>query len=438
LSIPMPEPFIDAYSRRFIYERYVAHADETLPLPAPSGPQGDPVRELHDQQVYLRKLVAETVAPVRIEPENPYVVHTAVPSVRGLMANQLVLVSAGTAWRYCAATVAWHAVADPCLHPMQNGRTLLLIQSDFLVLGPKYGEFAVSLALLDAGHLVQGIREVALELGCDVHVTYFPGTRSDQRLRHVLLAQIDVTALLVPEMPLMASQETHCPVAHALTGTEEASLWRPGPETCTLIDSICADESREIVTQAPRLVPGRSSARRVRSSVHTSQGLAFVLGSVPEVLLSDMVRTGQWWAEDEIISVVMLVRDGNGYFVLDLDTYGAHPLGMWPLAPSALLRHPRDSIAFEDMILAALVMVNLVPLRCEGAAAVATSIVRAGEVAQALSVTAAGVGLGARPLKDINERRIMEVLGTDRVPMHMVVAGYPAATSLAVATRRKC
>lgn len=432
----MHESFIDTYIRRFIHERYMAYADEILPIPVPTKPPGDSVRELHNQQVPLRFLVAETVEPIRIEPENPYTLHTTVPSVRGRMSNRLILVDAGKAWRYCPVTAGWHEEVDPCPGPERVGRTLLLVQSDFLVLGPIYGEFAITLALLDAGHLVQGVREVVQELGYDVQVTYLPGSRQDNEFRCLLLAEIDLTSLRRQGVPLMANADSPCPAPHSISGSDMTNRWNLGPEARILVESISGGGQHNFAISTPP-ASGRSWARRYRGSGHTAQGLTFISKPVPEMLLADLVRTAQWWEGDEAVSVVVVLREGDDYSVLDLDAAGVRKRGKWPLAPSALLRHPGDGLAFEDMILTALIMVDVVALRSQRTAAVAASIIRTGEVAQALSVAAAGAGLCARPLKDIDERLIMETLEESRVPMHMIVAGYPAATSLAVAVREE-
>lgn len=163
------------YMQSFLFDRYKTIENEQKPESMWDVVIGDVTVSLKD--VIGPNLLSDTVYEmckiIRVEPENPYSLHRAIPSARNLFSNLLqayVPNDDGTdiyQYDYIAGDFIYIGTRDKVI----TEAVTLVILYQHQNIGRMYGRFGFLLSLLDAGHEIHHLEEV---LNIKAEVEYFP------------------------------------------------------------------------------------------------------------------------------------------------------------------------------------------------------------------------------------------------------------------------
>lgn len=163
------------YMQSFLFDRYKTIEKEKTPEGMWDVDFGDVTVRLQD--VIGTNLLSDTVYEmckiIRIEPENPYPLHRAIPSARNLFSNLLQVYvpnDDGTdiyQYDYIAGDFLYIGTRNKVL----TQAVTLIILYHHQNIGRMYGRFGFILSLLDAGHEIHHLEEM---LNLKEEIEYFP------------------------------------------------------------------------------------------------------------------------------------------------------------------------------------------------------------------------------------------------------------------------
>lgn len=116
-------------------------------------------------------MVVLTQGIIKYEINSPYKIHRAVPSARGINPCEIYIFSENKIERYNPLHNCYDVLADTLKKETSDEFTIIIAADDWR-LGKFYGDFSYILSALDAGHIIGQLNILSFKLGCDLEITY--------------------------------------------------------------------------------------------------------------------------------------------------------------------------------------------------------------------------------------------------------------------------
>src|SRR5699024_2574469 len=167
----------DQFIRRFFYDRYQAFRDEEITIRKRFYYESDEklAWDFYNIDAFRAELVRNSMRITRIEPENPYLYHTNVPSVRGLNSNEIFYVEIENKQLIVSVynrskdkfMVIYSGTTN---HEAKMNEFWIVFNKS--IIGNIYGDFGYILSLLDAGHVINQMCLVSSLYEESISITY--------------------------------------------------------------------------------------------------------------------------------------------------------------------------------------------------------------------------------------------------------------------------
>jgi Nitroreductase family len=361
---------------------------------------------------------------VAFEPTNDTMLHSVIPSPRGLRAVDIDIVFAAgpgeQAHRvvFCPIAGAWILTGAVSVAARYiNAVVEIWFVPDRIV--PKYGELAITLGLLEAGHVVAEVyRLLADGLGATDATGDIPQPRpTDVRSR------LAVIPFKLTDPIIMVPDDTVAVRVPISLLDDEARKY---------VDQVCANQNSAFASAHVR-PPAASFAQLTLGAAARSSGyhpngvwarpidakalIARIAAAWPAITMAAS------WAE-ALVEPVLLVRCTDGWSRWSLD--GDEVSGATPVADSLIRRAFGGGFDYNTSSLSAVFILraDLRPAATDtDPNRYARALQAAGAAAQIFCRAAAAEGIFARPLRGFDELAIDVTLGGPRQAVYAVVVG---------------
>ncbi|MGN0396189.1 MAG: hypothetical protein ACI4EF_12565 [Coprococcus sp.] len=406
---------------RFLYNRYNKFNEERIPTEYVKPNTNHTGINIPDTESLFKRFVEEVIGIAYMEPDNPYHYHTLYASARGINSNEIIFeIVYKRIRRFLFFDIANNELILLCKEECDKEGTAAYIHivCNRGKIGRKYGDFGFILSLLDAGHFLEVIKcffeEENLKLTAD-----YNGYKKDdlarlnQPYQLYPILKVDISGIFGNIDNLFSEGDEICNLmfSEKYTGNSEGSL----------IDRFIKRilNSHTSIIEKKSDVKGFDTQVRVedlyrRTSSQSAQGYSFFPYNCSQETIDVIINCTKRMLDNmdnNFICVQLVINDMSGR-VYDIKKDSVDMKIVETLEINSI---PNDSLDFVDLKNVSIVVILYTncSLYHEEEVQYQFTYVKMGEIAQRISDICGLYDLSARPMKNMNDRYIREILMDD-------------------------